>query len=389
MFYFLFIMLFLSSVSQAENLSSPTKTIQVIGSSPVLSSDVVTARERAISNSLVSAISQVAGERLPENGLVMYFHELNNTFFKDTRTYVQNYRVLAEWESHNIYRVVVEITISVDALIQKLSDAGFIRIEQSLPKVLFLISEQSVEGDSPRFWWEQDNLNFTAHSESEMSSSMVEQGFTIIGHHGLGLPFELDYLRRKYSLTNEEALRIGGQSTSEVLIVGDAVVHKATNIMGSDKRTFKAVVSVRALRSDTGAQIAATQQTAVIVDTDEIRGGKDALIQAGKLAGDELGNQVAISWQTIAKKADQIVLELQGTSDLPSFVRFRKSLKEISDVQAIFISEMKPDEATIMVDYKGSAPHLAETLMLNTFDAFGINIYEIEENLLRIKLVKE
>ncbi|MBW2166280.1 MAG: hypothetical protein JRG74_09360 [Deltaproteobacteria bacterium] len=48
---------------------------------------------------------------------------------------------------------------------------------------------------------------------------------------------------------------------------------------------------------------------------------------------------------------------------------------------------MKADEATIVVDFQGNAKELADALMLKNFESFGINIYEISQSHLRIRLV--
>jgi len=365
-----------------------TRTVKVLGSGAVLSSNVAKAKDRAVSNSLVVAVSQVADELLPKNGMVTYFQELNQTLFQDAEIYIQDYKVLTEFMSDNIYRVVVEATVSIDGLEKKLLDAGLIWTQKSLPKVLFLVVEHPLGDVFPRFWWSSDFPLYKAHSESAMAEVMGESGYTIVDYRNVILPADLTELGQKTRLSNEKAIRIGHHSTAEVLIIGDALVQKATNIMGADKKTFKGIVSVRAIRSNTGEEIAYTRQTAITMDTDEIRGGLEALVQAGRLAGNELSIQLAAMWQRISVSPEQIIIVVQGTSDLSSFVLFRKSLNEMSGVDGIFIKEMKPDEASIIVDYQGNASTLAEALMLNTFDSFGINIYETTQNRLKIKLLK-
>ena len=48
---------------------------------------------------------------------------------------------------------------------------------------------------------------------------------------------------------------------------------------------------------------------------------------------------------------------------------------------------MVSDEATIIVHFEGDAEMLAEALMLQSFDSFGINISDISQNRLRIELI--
>ena len=49
--------------------------------------------------------------------------------------------------------------------------------------------------------------------------------------------------------------------------------------------------------------------------------------------------------------------------------------------------EILPDQATVMVDYQGEARALADALILNPYDNFGINIYEVLDKKIKLELV--
>jgi hypothetical protein len=61
----------------------------------------------------------------------------------------------------------------------------------------------------------------------------------------------------------------------------------------------------------------------------------------------------------------------------------------VDGVEGIRIKEMKSDQAIMLVNFRGSAKALADTLMLKSFDAMGINIYEVSHMRLRIELMPE
>jgi hypothetical protein len=378
-------------LAHAIDVSVPgTRTIQVIGTAPVISADLEKARDAAVANGLVQAIGQATGELLSNEGLVKYFQELNQTLFNTPQTYIQNYKVSAESMTDKVYRVVLEATVSTDILEKYLSGAGFIQGQKALPKILFLISEQTTTDASPRFWWgSKDSIFYTANSEEAMIKTMDESGFTIVSHQNPKIISDLPSMGQKYRLSDEEAVFVGVNTSADILAVGEALVEIAPNVMGTDKRTFKATVSVRAIRSDTGEQVAQTSQTAVTVDSDENKACAETLTQAGKSAGNEIAIQLAGAWQSASAAPGQIAVVVEGTSDLASFVFFRKSLNDLPGVKSIFIKEMKPDQADILVDYEASAEMLAETLMKNTYGSFSINIYEITPEMLKVKLVKK
>lgn len=364
--------------------------IQVIGSAPIVSTDLEKARDAAIANGLVMAVARAAGEIISQDGLIKYFQELNQTMFSVPETYIQNYKVSAESTTNNIYRVVLEATVSTDFLEKYLFGAGFIHGQKALPKILFLISEQMTMDTAPRFWWgSRDSIFYTAHSEAAMIKAMDESGFTVVSHQNPTILSDLPSMDQKYRLSNEEAVFVGVNTSAEILVVGEALVEIAANVMGSDKRTFEATVSVRAIRSDTGEQVAQTFQRAITVEADENKACEKALSQAGKSAANDIAMQLAGSWQSAAASPGQIAVSVEGTSDLASFVFFRKSLNDLPGVKSIFIKEIKPDQADILVDYEGNAEMLAESLIKNTYESFSINIYEITSEILKIKLNKK
>ena len=105
------------------------------------------------------------------------------------------------------------------------------------------------------------------------------------------------------------------------------------------------------------------------------------------LAGQDLALQISSAWAAQDNAHKQVEIVVHGTSELISFVKFRKILGKVNGVKAIHIMEMKANESTIMVDYDGTAQALAEELMLNTFESFGIDIFEVLPEKLGIELI--
>ena len=61
----------------------------------------------------------------------------------------------------------------------------------------------------------------------------------------------------------------------------------------------------------------------------------------------------------------------------------------MADVEKIKTLEMKPDQAVIEVDYQGTAEAFANDLMVNPFEHFRLDIYEVSGELLRIALIPQ
>jgi len=76
-----------------------------------------------------------------------------------------------------------------------------------------------------------------------------------------------------------------------------------------------------------------------------------------------------------------------GTNQLAHYVKFRKTLNTISGVEGIRVKEIKPNEATLQVEYIGKPQDLASALMQQNFKSFGINIFEVTPERLKVELI--
>jgi len=128
-------------------------------------------------------------------------------------------------------------------------------------------------------------------------------------------------------------------------------------------------------------------RTAVAVSENDAAGSRQALMEVGDVAGQALAQELTSAWQVQAGQPSKIDMVIRGTSHLAYYVKFRKSLNTIPGVGAIRVKEIKPNEATLQVEYKGKPQDLAEALMQQNFEAFGINIFEVTQDTVRVEII--
>ncbi len=365
-----------------------SKTYVVVGAATVYGGNVSAAREKAIANSLVTAVALMIGDLLQVDSLVDNFPQLNELLFDRTKTFVRDYKVLTETARGKSYRVVVKATVSGEKISKRLSDAGILRTRTTLPRVLFLVVEKNVREPLPIFWWSAEDENFISISETAMAERLKEAGFEIVDHKGAREKplvnwgdFDMP------ALTDQEAATLGSGLKADVVVLATSNAILSTNIMGSAMRSFNGTITVRAIRTDSAEPMFNFTRTAVAANEDDIVGGKEALANVGDLAGRELAEKLVVVWQRQAGRPAVVELSIQGTGHLASYVKFRKALNTISGVEGIRVKEIKPNEAILLVEYKGKTKDLAAALMLQNFKSFGIHISEVTDNLLRIELV--
>jgi hypothetical protein len=359
----------------------------VIGTGRIYKNNTPEAREQAIANSMVYAVEKVISEILPLESMVQNFQILNNVFYENTREYIQDYKVLAEATSGKFFRVIVQATISTERIKERLLNAGIAIGERTLPKILFFITEKSLEDILPKYWWGEDFSFSNAFSERAMNEKFKEEGFSVIDHGHKVQNMAAESGSNKLDLSIQEAVSLGTRLQADVVILGKSTVEATPNIMDGNLKSFKGTVIVRAIWTDTGEEFAFIIKTAVTVNSDEIAGSNDALASAGSIVGEELASQIAAAWQKKVEKPLMIEIIVKGTSRLANFVMFRRTLNEMPRIKDVQIREIKSDEATIIVDFKGNSKELADALMVKTFDSFGINIYEVSPTSLKIELI--
>jgi len=378
------------SLTMAANAQQQVqnKTFVVIGTSRVRGDNIQVARKQAISESLVTAVALMTEEILQVDSLVENFPRVNEIIYENTDAFVQDYKVLTETRSGKSYRVIVKATVAGKKIAKQLSMAGILRVKLTLPAILFFISEQKLQEDSPRYWWGKEMGGFEATTTTTMANILRAHGFAVVDHRGIEIGKMDDWNSSdKPELTDEEALKLGTLLQADVVIVGTSIASPTTSVMGDELKSFKGNLNARVLRTETGEALANISRTAVTANVDERAGGREALAMTGTLAGDQLAPQLSAAWRELVEKPSPVEVTVEGTGNLANFVKFRRALTRISGVGGIRVKEIKPNETTLIVEYQGKAEDLASALMLQDFKNFGINIYEITQQNLKIAII--
>ena len=381
---------FLDPYTAGAQLSAESKTFVVVGTAAVKGDNVAAARENAIADGLVTAVALMTEELLETESFVEQFSQLNELLFGQTSTYVRSYKVLTEAAQEKSYHVVVQATISGSKISSYLTKAGILKIETALPGVLLLIAEQKLDEPYPGFWWGTEGAYFQSLSEMIMVERLKEAGFTIIDHQSARMGQQINWEAfDKPDLSDQEAAELGSLLKAEVIVIGESSVNPSTNIMGSAMRSFNGTATVRVIQTASAEPILNLTRTAVAVSEDDVSGSRRALEEVGGLAGQALAEELTLAWQKKAAKPSLISMVIRGTEHLATYVKFRKAMNAISGVEGIRVKGIKPNEATLLVEYKGKAKELAAALMQQNFESFGINIFDVTPDMVRVELIPQ
>lgn len=374
----------------AAQETAESKTLVVVGTASVRGDNVSGAREQAIADGLVTAVALMTEELLGREAFVEHFPQLDQLLFDQTNAYVSGYKVLTEAAREKSYHVIVQATVSGRKISKYLTEAGILRVETALPSVLFLIAEQKLAEPYPGFWWGTEGAYFESLSEAIMVDRFKEAGFTIIDHKQARSGQQINWNAfDKPDLSDQEAAELGKLLKADVVIIGQSTVTQSTNIMGSAMRSFNGTAAVRVIRTNSAEPILDLARIAVAVSEDDASGSRAALEDVGNLVGQALAEELTTAWQKQAGEPSEVSMVIRGTGHLASYVKFRKALNTISGVEEIRVKGIKPNEATLLVQYKGKTKDLAAALMQQNFDSFGINIFEVTADMIRVELIPQ
>ncbi len=349
-----------SSVCSQEK--TDTDTIKVIGKSTKSEENPTVAREAAIANGLSAAVEQVIVEIVPEDLLIRRFDGVMSLIRQQTETFVRGYKVLAEKQVDSGYQVLLAAVVLRSRLKAAIDQAGVLTKKTSQPVLLFLITEQYLGKTAPRYWWHPEGADETMIVEDALVHEMGAKGYRMADRSA--------FTSEKYdtaALNATAATDIGRQLHADVVITGEAMVGKAKETKVTDLKTYKGTLTVRAYRTDTGAQIAISHASNVSVNMDDAAGEKSVLSLLAQEVSADLSRQLT-SFQELPHKKSFTPIHLR------SFVALRRALDAMPDVKRVEIEALTPPTALLIVHFSGSAREMVQQLTEAENDAFHIQI---------------
>jgi hypothetical protein len=379
------------TVAAAAGAAAAERKVTVIGSSRIYD-DVSNARNAAIAEGLLSAVEIVALDVISHQRLKANFDVLSRQIQENRQAFTLGYQVLKEVNAGDHYRLLIRSTVSTDKIQAMLEEAGIGASAEKLPRILLLVAEKKAAANAFNYWWRPSGAYAGKNvSVQAIRQILDKQGYPLLRPEDLNRSEILGELAPPAGMTRSEALAMGRRAGADVVIFGKARAQTTSNKMGGTNiKTFKATVSIAALDVRQEARIAAVDQTATAAHPKMAKGSRDALAKAGKQAGQALADRIATAWEARAEPADQMKVHIEGSGNiLKELVQFRNALRQTEGVSGLRTLSRSSGEAELAVSYAGSARQLADQIILHAFDDFGVDIYEREEGLIRVRLLTD
>jgi hypothetical protein len=380
-------MLFVSHAAIAVSRAGMMTTVTT-GNREIVNGDVPQARQAAVSDALELAVVNAFSQTVSPQVFASHLGFLYEQVLPAAQDYVVTYRVLGAADHKDRYLVGVESRINMGLLEQTLTDAGILNIGTDKPAILFLIAEKTPNDLLPRYWWGNNPEPYVSHAEKKIIEIMKDSRFKIAGME-LERPDPGFYDIRFHSIYDTAAaMDLAQKLHADMVVLGRAGAQESKNRMG-DEKIFDAVITLTAFDLDSGQKVVVSENQASAKNNLDQDGSIQAIITAAKLAGTDLAEKLDQFWTRNLRKENHFDIQIEGNGFLPRFIALKKRLAQIPEIENLQPKEIGSDRAVMEVVYKGTPSHFADSIMLKTFDGFGIEIGEITDRFVHIRFIDD
>lgn len=191
---------------------------------------------------------------------------------------------------------------------------------------------------------------------------------------------------------NRGAAALGREFGADVIIVGEAVCKPAARrIADSNLRSYQAVVTLRAVRTDNSVNLASASEDVSVVGSDDVAGSAKALRAAGEKTLDALIPAMLQKWAAggSAAAGNPIEITVGGVDQIWKLQALRENLRSRpKDLPTVVQKNYAQGVAVFRVESRLPSEELAESLVLRPPEGLKLQVVEITSVTLNMRAVE-
>lgn len=249
------------------------------------------------------------------------------------------------------------------------------------PRVMIIVDEQSL------------GTIATAEAEAMAIRKLSERGIPTVDQDMVRANLARGQQILQQAGDNRGAAALGAQFGADVVIVGEAVAKpSARRIADTNLRSYQAVVTLRAVRTDNAASIAAASEDATQVGLEDVSGSAKALRAAAQKTLDRLIPEMIEKWAAgTAPVAFSHAIELTvgGVDQIWKVRAVRDLLRErAADVRNVVQRSYTTGVAVFSMESKRPAEELAEELVLRPPEGLKFQVLDVSAGRIQLRAVE-
>lgn len=349
------------------------------------------ARDNALQNAFRRAVEQAVGVLVESESVVNNFEIIRDKISSQSAGYIKKYSVTKETCEADGCSVEIRALVSKAKLEKGLDSYGLVMKKMGKPRVVMLLSEQSVSQDKPSYWWGGSSVDMGV-AENTIVNRLLKRDFNFVDRDSILANLKQEGLEGKLyaNITNEAAMKILSSGEAEVAIIGQAYA-KAT-VSGAGGTNFKpcqATVSARAINTDSGEVLASFTTSAMVPHVNPVAGGAQALEKAAGECAEKLQKQILEKWKRRVTRSGIVKLVASGLT-YEELKDFEAQLRErVDDVEEIYQRGFSEGTAKMDVEIVGTAKEIAAEISNMEFKGGVVKVKALSTNTMELQISRK
>ena len=356
-------------------LTAKDKVVVIEGFGAVVNGNKSLAEKDAVENALRRALEQAIGVHISASTVVENYQLVSDKIISKVKGYVKSYKVVSKNFNKGMMTVKVRVVVNNSSLKNDLQLITTTLERMKYPRVVIMVSEQSVGARVPSYWWgkkggiTQIDLGAT---ETALTSALMDKNFVIVDRGVLMKNIKVSSAMKIADVSNQQALSITKNVDADIIITGKALAKNGGSVMGSSMQSVRANVNFRAIDLKTGRVIGTARSSIAKVHVDPITAGIQAMEVASTKSAQKLIKDMIKIWSRSLNNGKEIRVEVQNLKDSTEMFEAEKNIKSLNNVTAVILDKFENNKAVFRVSFRGDGPGLAQNLQ--GFNMSAVNI---------------
>ena len=358
------------SITAAFNQAYAQKIVHAQGTAAIHKNFVDIARDRAISDAQRLVVEQAVGVMINNETLVENYQVISDKIFSQSKGYIQSYEVISEGREDDIYKVTIQAKVSTEQLKNDLDAIHLIIARKSKPRLMMIFSEK---------------LQKDFIAEAKMLKYFLSKGFKLVDSDTVRKNLKHENLNR-LAADPKAAARVGHHFGAEIIILCSVETSSNPFKVGDiEMYSNSATISAKVINVDTSNIITTGSETKRLP-------GIKGLIQltteqAGEMLAIKLMDDILRQWSSELANIVEVKLiasEFQSYDELSTFKTLLTN--EVRGIKEIRQRSYAQGRVELEIELQGDIQDLANDLSRLDLNGRSIEIYEITQNRVEIKL---
>jgi len=252
-----------------------------------------------------------------------------------------------------------------------------------MPRVMIMVDEQSL------------GTVATSEVESMAVRKLVELGVPVVDQDMVRSNIARSQQMLKAAGDNRGAAALGTQFGADVVLVGEAVAKpSARRIADTNLRSYQAVVTLRAVRTDNAATLSSASEDSTQVGLEDVSGSAKALRSAATASLEKIIPNMLAKWSpsqtgSAGTFGNAVELTVGGVDQIWKLRAVRDSLRSrTKDLKNVVQRSYTAGIAEFSMKSRLPAEELAEELVLSPPDDLKIQVLDIGSGRIQLRMVE-